>query len=250
MQLRYGVGAGGGKFHVPDYADDAIPEDGDIWRSRLSKYFHACCKASNDFAKAEEITQENRYVCIATSGGLNQQRTGIIDSVVAARILNATLVVPKLDKQSYWKDSSNFSQIFNVDWFISHLAEDVRIIKELPLKGGETWTPYNMRVPRKCNESCYLNRVLPNLLKRRLTKFHYRLSNRLETDLQKLRCKVNYHALKFTDPITQIGEKLAMRMRTMKKHYIALHLKFEPDMLAFSGCYYGGATGRHPRRSF
>ncbi|KAK1394915.1 O-fucosyltransferase family protein [Heracleum sosnowskyi] len=110
----------------------------------------------------------------------------IIDSVVAAHILNATLVVPKLDKQSYWKDSSNFSQIFNVDWFISHLAEDVRIINELPLKGGETWTPYNMRVPRKCNESCYLNRVLPNLLKRcavQLTKFHYRLSNRLETDL-------------------------------------------------------------------
>lgn len=26
---------------------------------------------------AEEITQENRYVCIATSGGLNQQRTGV-----------------------------------------------------------------------------------------------------------------------------------------------------------------------------
>lgn len=28
----------------------------------------------------------------------------IIDSVVVAHILNATLVVPKLDQKSYWKD--------------------------------------------------------------------------------------------------------------------------------------------------
>lgn len=67
---------------------------------------------------------------------------------------------------------SNFSQIFNVDRFISHLAEDVRIIKELPLKEGKTWIPYNMRVPRKCNESCYVDRVLPNLIKRHVSYYN------------------------------------------------------------------------------
>ncbi|KAK9286481.1 hypothetical protein L1049_014879 [Liquidambar formosana] len=106
-----------------------------------------------------------------------------------------------------------------------------------------------MRVPRKCTPRCYQNRVLPALMKRhvvRLTKFDYRLSNRLDTDLQKLRCRVNYHALKFTDSIREMGEKLVKRMRMKSKHFIALHLRFESDMLAFSGCYYGG--GEKERR--
>ncbi|XP_068484311.1 O-fucosyltransferase 16-like isoform X2 [Phaseolus vulgaris] len=167
----------------------------------------------------------------------------ITDAVVAARILNATLVVPKLDQRSFWKDSSNFSEIFDVDWFISSLSKDVKIIKQLPSKGRKPLSAYNMRVPRKCNERCYITRILPVLLKKhavQLSKFDYRLANRLDTEYQKLRCRVNYHALKFTHPILAMGEKLVHWMRMRSKHYIALHLRFEPDMLAFSGCDYGG----------
>ncbi|KAL1190047.1 O-fucosyltransferase 16 [Cardamine amara subsp. amara] len=217
--------------------------DRDIWRSRNAEFFYGCSNATTKFANAKSVTKNDRYLAIATSGGLNQQRTGIVDAVVAARILNATLVVPKLDQKSYWKDASDFSHIFDVDWFISLLSEDVKIIKQLPLKGGRTWSPGRMRVPRKCNERCYINRVLPVLHKRhavQLNKFDYRLSNKLSDDLQKLRCRVNYHALKFTDPILTMGNELVRRMRLRSKHFIALHLRFEPDMLAFSGCYYGG----------
>ncbi|OMO92031.1 GDP-fucose protein O-fucosyltransferase [Corchorus olitorius] len=170
-------------------------------------------------------------------------RVPITDAVVAAYILNATLVIPKLDQHSYWKDTSDFDEIFNVDWFISSLKRDVKIIKELPPKGGKAWVPRSMRVPRKCTPKCYQTRVLPVLNKKhavQLSKFDYRLSNRLETDLQKLRCRVNYHSLRFTDPILEMGKLLVERMRMKTKHFIALHLRFEPDMLAFSGCYYGG----------
>ncbi|KAF5455672.1 hypothetical protein F2P56_025222 [Juglans regia] len=217
--------------------------DRHIWSSRNSKFYYGCSNASNNFPKAEAITHPNRFLAIATSGGLNQQRTGITDAVVAARILNATLVVPKLDQKSFWKDSSNFSEIFDVDWFISFLSKDIKIIRQLPRKRGKLMTPYTMRVPRKCSERCYQNRVLPVLSKKhavQLTKFDYRLANKLATDLQKLRCRVNYHALRFTDTILDMGQKLVHRMRMKSKHYIALHLRFEPDMLAFSGCYYGG----------
>lgn len=231
-----------------------VPRNGarsgrDLWTSRNAKFYSGCSNASNKFQKANAITHPNRYLLIATSGGLNQQRTGITDAVVAARILNATLVVPKLDQKSFWRDSSNFSEIFDVDWFVSFLSKDVKIIHQLPKRGGKTWNTHSMRVPRKCSERCYQTRVLPVLLKRhaiQLSKFDYRLANKLETDLQKLRCRVNYHALRFTDPIQKMGEKLVHRMRARSNHYIALHLRFEPDMLAFSGCYYGG--GEKERR--
>ncbi|XP_049398373.1 O-fucosyltransferase 16-like [Solanum stenotomum] len=236
---------GGNEIKVPSsrVKISAGVHNRDLWSSKNSKFFYGCSNASSKFAKAKTITHPNRYLLIVTSGGLNQQRTGITDAVVAARILNATLVVPKLDKTSFWKDSSDFSDIFDVDWFIKHLTTDVTIIKDLPLRRGQLWTPQRMRVPRKCSDRCYINRVLPVLMKRhavQISKFDYRLANKLDTDLQKLRCRVNYHALKFADPILKMGEKLVQRMRMSSKHYIALHLRFEPDMLAFSGCYYGG----------
>ncbi|MBA0677083.1 hypothetical protein Goari_018507, partial [Gossypium aridum] len=215
----------------------------DLWTSSQSKFYYGCSNASKSFQSADLKTHPNRYLMIATSGGLNQQRTGIIDAVVVAYILNATLVIPKLDQHSYWKDTSGFAEIFNVDWFISSLSRDVEIIKELPRNEGKAWIPRSMRVPRKCNSKCYQIRVLPVLNKKHaveLTKFDYRLSNRLETDLQKLRCRVNYQALRFTDSILELGKILVERMRMKAKQFIALHLRFEPDMLAFSGCYYGG----------
>ncbi|KAL3641085.1 O-fucosyltransferase 16 [Castilleja foliolosa] len=239
-RINDGEGNGAPLFRVPDSGG---LHHRDLWTSKNAGFYYGCSNASSTFAKASAITHSNRYLAIATSGGLNQQRTGITDAVVAARILNATLVVPKLDQKSFWKDVSNFSEIFDTDWFISYLGKDVKVIKELPRRRGQIWSPYTMRVPRKCNERCYISRLVPVLTKKhavQLTKFDYRLANRLSLDLQKLRCRVNYHALKFTEPILEMAEKLVRRMKTMSKHYIALHLRFEPDMLAFSGCYYGG----------
>ncbi|RYR59393.1 hypothetical protein Ahy_A05g025279 [Arachis hypogaea] len=58
-----------------------------------------------------------------TNGGLNQMHTGICDMVAVARTINATHVIPELDKKSFWQDDK---------WFINSLANDVKIIKKLP----------------------------------------------------------------------------------------------------------------------
>ncbi|KAK1347127.1 O-fucosyltransferase family protein [Heracleum sosnowskyi] len=150
-------------FRIPKHGGSLIHE---LWSSSNAKYYYGCSKASRDFRSAELKTNPDSYLMIATSGGLNQQRTGIIDAVVAAYILNATLIVPNLDKNSYWKDKSNFSEIFDIDRFISYLSKDVKIIKQLPEMEGNVMTPHNMRVPRKCDPTCYENRVSPVLKKK------------------------------------------------------------------------------------
>ncbi|KAL5701285.1 O-fucosyltransferase 29 [Ranunculus cassubicifolius] len=217
----------------------------DIWKSNASKFYYGCSKSDPNFPRAVRKLASNGYLLIATSGGLNQQRTGITDAVVVARILNATLVVPELDHFSFWKDDSDFVDIFDIEWFISSLAKDVTIVRRIPDKVMRAMDrlPYTMRVPRKSPPEYYLDQVLPVMLRRRvvqLTKFDYRLANSLDEQLEKLRCRVNYHGLRFAKPIQELGRQIVMKMRNMSDRFIAIHLRFEPDMLAFSGCYYGG----------
>ncbi|CAL5069252.1 unnamed protein product [Urochloa decumbens] len=217
----------------------------DIWKSRYSSIYYGCSGRSTNFRSAVPENSSTGYLLIATSGGLNQQRIGITDAVVVAWILNATLVVPELDHHSFWKDESDFSDIFDVDWFISYLSKDVTIVKRIPYEVMLSMDklPWTMRAPRKSMPEFYVDEVLPILMRRRalqLTKFDYRLTSELDEDLQKLRCRVNFHALRFTNSIHTLGQKLVQKLRFMSPRYVAVHLRFEPDMLAFSGCYYGG----------
>lgn len=57
-------------------------------------------------------------------------------------------------------------------------------------------------------------------------------------DIQRLRCRVNYSALRFTRQIEELGIKV---VDLLKKNgpFVVLHLRYEMDMLAFSGCTHG-----------
>ncbi|KVI04050.1 GDP-fucose protein O-fucosyltransferase [Cynara cardunculus var. scolymus] len=92
-----------------------------LWRSSQSQFYSGCSEKNPKFLESKMKTNPHRFLLIATSGGLNQQRTGITDAVVAAYILNATLVVPKLDQKSYWKDQSRMQNSlgsFETGWIL------------------------------------------------------------------------------------------------------------------------------------
>ena len=57
-------------------------------------------------------------------------------------------------------------------------------------------------------------------------------------DIQKLRCRVNFGALRFTPQIEELGQKVIKLLRK-NGPFLVLHLRYEMDMLAFSGCTQG-----------
>ncbi|XP_043698703.1 O-fucosyltransferase 38 isoform X1 [Telopea speciosissima] len=161
--------------------------------------------------------------------------------VAVARMMNATLVVPQLDKRSFWRDSSVFSDLFDEDHFITTLQGDVRIIKELPKeleivprarKHFTSWSSLNYYEE--------MTRLWKDYKVIHVAKSDSRLANNnLPVDIQRLRCRALYYALRFSPPIENLGKKLVERLRSRGGRYIALHLRYEKDMLSFTGCTYG-----------
>jgi hypothetical protein len=92
---------------------------------------------------------------------------------------------------------------------------------------------------------CTLNlfkQILPLIKKQKVIHFSKtdtRLANNgLPVEMQKLRCKVNFDGLKFRHAIEELGEKIVKYLRA-KGPFLVLHLCYEMDMLAFSGCTHG-----------
>ncbi|KAM0052251.1 putative GDP-fucose protein O-fucosyltransferase [Helianthus debilis subsp. tardiflorus] len=231
------------QLHHHSYISVPSEEKSGFWEQPDGLGYKPCLDFSNEYKKAsvEILKDRTKYLVVVVSGGMNQQRNQIVDAVVIARILGATLVVPILQVNVIWGDESEFSDIFDVEHFKRTLADDVRVVSSLPSNHlmsrpvEEKHTP--LHVSPQWIRSRYLRRMRREgvLLLRGLDS---RLSKDLPSDLQKLRCKVAFHALRFAPPIVELGNKLTERMRG-KGPYLALHLRMEKDVWVRTGCLPG-----------
>ncbi|XP_042470996.1 rhamnogalacturonan I rhamnosyltransferase 1-like isoform X1 [Zingiber officinale] len=235
---------------------------GDIWGPRILRRWPAFLTPSYNSPLAvnesspvifvdkillppKRIYKNNGYLMVSCNGGLNQMRGAICDMVAIARYLNVTLIIPELDKTSFWNDPSEFQDIFDVDHFITSLKDEVRILKELPPKLKETVSRglvYSMPPVSWSDISYYENQILPLIQKHKvihLNRTDARLANNgLPLAIQRLRCKVNYVSLRFTPQIEELGRRI-IRILRQQGPFMVLHLRYEMDMLAFSGCTQG-----------
>ncbi|CAN1151540.1 Protein ESMERALDA 1 [Linum perenne] len=202
----------------------------------------------------EGIQASNGYIYVEANGGLNQQRTSICDAVAIAGLLNATLVTPNFHYHSIWKDPSKFKDIYDEDFFITALQNDVRVVDKIPGYLMERFdhnftNVFNFRVKAWSPIEFYKDVVLPRLLEEkvvRISPFAHRLSFDAPSAVQRLRCIANYEALRFSKPISTLGENLVARMKGLSSSqggkYVSVHLRFEEDMVAFSCCVFDGGA--------
>ncbi|KAM0914435.1 hypothetical protein ACQ4PT_011609 [Festuca glaucescens] len=253
---------------------ESRPEPKDLWKEPINATLWRPCSDQRD-SEASEGT--NGYIIISANGGINQQRVAICNAVTISRLLNATLVIPKFLYSNVWLDKSQFGDIYQEDYFIKYLKSDIRIVKELPLELQSLDLEAigslvnDADVMKEAKPSIYVKKILPILLKNRVVHF-VGFGNRLSYDpipfeLQRLRCRCNFHALRFVHKIQETGALLVKRLHGHMPHlsplednllghfagksissgsrnesskYLAVHLRFEIDMVAYSLCYFGG----------
>ncbi|KAJ7942993.1 O-fucosyltransferase family protein [Quillaja saponaria] len=212
---------------------------GDMWKPCINK-------------SSQGLPESNGFIYVEANGGLNQQRASICNAVAVAGYLNATLLIPNFHYHSIWKDPSKFRDIYDEDYFVSTLENDVRIVDKIPSYIMERFDSnltnvYNFRIKAWASIQYYRDAVLPKLLEEkviRISPFANRLSFDTPQAVQRMRCLANYEALKFASPILTLGESLVVRMKERSANnggkYVSVHLRFEEDMVAFSCCVFDG----------
>ncbi|KAK6915024.1 GDP-fucose protein O-fucosyltransferase [Dillenia turbinata] len=216
----------------------------EIWSLRRTIEWRPCkWWLHPDPIAMEEVAaaENNGYVRVDCYGGLNQMRRDLCDGVGIARLLNATLVLPKFEVAAYWNESSGFADVFDVDYFIHQLHGFIKVIKDLPSEIASK-EPFPVNCSKRKGQFDYVESVLPSLLKHRYISFTPQMSQRRDRYplfAKAAFCQACYNAIRLTRALEKKGFEL---LQAIPKPFLSLHLRFEPDMVAYSQCQFEGLS--------
>uniref|UniRef100_A0A2C9W1N1 O-fucosyltransferase family protein n=1 Tax=Manihot esculenta TaxID=3983 RepID=A0A2C9W1N1_MANES len=187
--------------------------------------------------------ESNGYIRVDCYGGLNQMRRDLsfCDGVGIARLLNATLVLPKFEAAAYWNESSGFADVFDVDYFIQQVNGFVKVVKELPPEIVSK-EPFQVDCRKRKGQLDYIESILPSLLEHHYISITPAMSQRRDRYPKYAKaalCQACYGALRLTRSLEKKASEL---LEAIPKPFLSLHLRFEPDMVAYSQCEYSGLS--------
>ncbi|KAI9107474.1 hypothetical protein K1719_021511 [Acacia pycnantha] len=220
-------------------SNSAIGE-GDIWSVRRLFEWRPCKWWLQGHLTALPL-ETNGYIRVDCYGGLNQMRRDFCDGVGIARLLNATLVLPKFEVASYWNETSGFADVFDVDYFIQQMSGFVKVVKELPPEISSK-EPFPVDCSKRKGHFDYVESVLPALLEHKYISFTPAMSQRRDRYplyAKAALCQACYKAIRLTRSLEMKASEL---LQVIPKPFLSLHLRFEPDMVAYSQCEYPGIS--------
>ncbi|CAI8601281.1 unnamed protein product [Vicia faba] len=135
----------------------------DIWSVRRLMEWRPCKWWLQGHQTALPL-ETNGYIRVDCYGGLNQMRRDFCDGVGIARLLKATLVLPKFEVASYWNETSGFADVYDLDYFIQQMNGFVKVVKTLP-PDIATKEPVQVDCSKRKGQFDYVESVLPSLLK-------------------------------------------------------------------------------------
>ncbi|EPS71141.1 hypothetical protein M569_03616, partial [Genlisea aurea] len=215
----------------------SLSERAEIWSLRRLFEWRPCGWWLHGHPAVPPPVKTNGYIRLDCYGGLNQMRRDFCDGVGIARLLNATLVIPKFEVAAYWNESSGFEDVFDVDFFIRKMAGFIEVAKELPLELASK-EPVRVDCSKRKGSFDYIESVLPSLLKHQYISITPAMSQRRDrypVYAKAALCQACYSALRLTEALEKKG---SMLLKAIPKPFLALHLRFEPDMVAYSQCEY------------
>ncbi|KAJ6697246.1 hypothetical protein OIU85_003599 [Salix viminalis] len=183
--------------------------------------------------------KNNGYIYAKVFGGFEKIRSSICDLVTISRLLNATLVIPEIQESLQSKGISykfkSFSYLYDEEQFIASLKNDVIVVNSLPenLKAGRRRNEIHTYKPKSsASPDFYVNEILPELKKSKVIGLVLHDGG----CLQRLRCRVAFHALKFRPKIQVLGQLMVQRLRESGQPFLAFHPGSVRNTLAYHGC--------------